>query len=190
MSMLAYDRPDRVREPADPGRAPAARRALLHWGLRLLRQEWKQRVIIVALIAVATAAMILGTNVASATPGTPNASVDGTLLHPHHPEREHPAPGGRHCQDQQGLRPGQRRRRPVAADRHRRRRRPARPEPERPVHGAAALARLRPLPDPGRPGRRHLRPRAALRCAARTCQPCQRHQTPPVAYASDTTRRS
>jgi putative ABC transport system permease protein len=30
------------------------------------------------LIAVATAAMILGTNVASATPGTPNASVYGT----------------------------------------------------------------------------------------------------------------
>ena len=78
MSMLAYDRPDRVREPADPGRAPAARRALLHWGLRLLRQEWKQRVIIVALIAVATAAMILGTNVASATPGTPNAGIYGT----------------------------------------------------------------------------------------------------------------
>jgi putative ABC transport system permease protein len=78
MSMLAYDRPERVREPVDPGRAPAARRALLHWGLRLLRREWKQRVIIVVLIAVATAAMILGTNVASATPGTPNASIYGT----------------------------------------------------------------------------------------------------------------
>ena len=78
MSMLTYDRQERVREPVDPGRAPAARRALLHWGLRLLRREWKQRVIIVVLIAVATAAMILGTNVASATPGTPNASIYGT----------------------------------------------------------------------------------------------------------------
>jgi putative ABC transport system permease protein len=78
MSMLTYDREERVREPVDPGRAPAARRALLHWGLRLLRREWKQRVIIVVLIAVATAAMILGTNVASATPGTPNASIYGT----------------------------------------------------------------------------------------------------------------
>jgi len=78
MSMLTYDRQERVREPADPGRAPAARRALLHWGLRLLRREWKQRVIIVVLIAVATAAMILGTNVASATPGTPNAGIYGT----------------------------------------------------------------------------------------------------------------
>jgi len=78
MAMLTYDRPERVREPVDPGRAPAARRALLHWGLRLLRREWKQRVIIVVLIAVATAAMILGTNVASATPGTPGASTYGT----------------------------------------------------------------------------------------------------------------
>jgi putative ABC transport system permease protein len=78
VSMLTYDPQERVREPVDPGRAPAARRALLHWGLRLLRREWKQRVIIVVLIAVATAAMILGTNVASATPGTPNASIYGT----------------------------------------------------------------------------------------------------------------
>jgi putative ABC transport system permease protein len=82
MSMLTFDRqdrvPDRVREPADPARTTAARRALLHWGLRLLRREWKQRVIIVVLIAVATAAMILGTNVASATPGTPNAGSYGT----------------------------------------------------------------------------------------------------------------
>ena len=79
MTMLSHERPpERVREPADPGRAPAARRALFHWGLRLLRREWKQRVIIVALIAVATAAMILGTNVASATPGTPGAGVYGT----------------------------------------------------------------------------------------------------------------
>src|ERR1700682_1821161 len=82
MSMLTFDRPsrgpDRVREPADPGRAPAARRALLRWGLRLLRREWRQRVIIVVLIAVATAAMILGANVASATPGTPNAGIYGT----------------------------------------------------------------------------------------------------------------
>jgi len=78
MSMLAYDRQEKVREPVDPGRAPAARRALLHWGLRLLRREWKQRVIIVVLIAFATAAMIIGTNVASATPGTPNAGIFGT----------------------------------------------------------------------------------------------------------------
>jgi putative ABC transport system permease protein len=86
MSLLTFDRPDRgpdrgpdrVREPADPARTAAARRALLHWGLRLLRREWKQRVIIVVLIAVATAAMIGGTNVASATPGAPNAGIYGT----------------------------------------------------------------------------------------------------------------
>jgi putative ABC transport system permease protein len=82
MSMLTFDRPDRgpdrVREPVDPTRTAAARRALFRWGLRLLRREWKQRVIIVVLIAMATAVMILGTNVASATPGRPNAGLYGT----------------------------------------------------------------------------------------------------------------
>ena len=50
-----------------------ARRALSRWALRLALREWRQRILIVLLIAVASAATLLGIAVASATPGTPNA---------------------------------------------------------------------------------------------------------------------
>jgi hypothetical protein len=79
MSMTTYAREDRRdREPQDPRRAAGARRALSRWALRLALREWRQRVLIVVLIAVATAATLLGIAVASATPGTPNAGTFGT----------------------------------------------------------------------------------------------------------------
>jgi putative ABC transport system permease protein len=78
MSMLTLDRDRPVREPDDPRRAAAARRALSRWALRLAVREWKQRILIVLLITVATAATMLGIAVASATPGTPNAGIYGT----------------------------------------------------------------------------------------------------------------
>jgi putative ABC transport system permease protein len=67
-----------ARAPEDPRRAAAARRALSRWALRLAVREWKQRILIILLVAVATAATLLGIAVASATPGTPNAGVYGT----------------------------------------------------------------------------------------------------------------
>ncbi len=78
MSMLTLERDRPVREPDDPRRAAAARRALSRWSLRLARREWKQRILIVLLITVATAATLLGIAVASATPGTPNHGIYGT----------------------------------------------------------------------------------------------------------------
>jgi putative ABC transport system permease protein len=78
MSMLTLERDRPVREPDDPRRAAAARRALSRWALRLAFREWKQRILIVLLIAVATTATVLGIAVASATPGTPNAGIYGT----------------------------------------------------------------------------------------------------------------
>ena len=79
MSMTAYARDDRpLREPEDPRRAAMARRTLTRWAVRLARREWKQRILIVLLIAVASAATLLGIAVASATPGTPNAGIFGT----------------------------------------------------------------------------------------------------------------
>ena len=79
MSMTMYARDDRpVREPEDPRRAAMARRALTRWALRLALREWKQRILIAVLIAVASAATLLGVAVASATPGTPNAGTYGT----------------------------------------------------------------------------------------------------------------
>ena len=79
MSMTTYARDDRpIREPEDPRRAAMARRTLTRWAVRLALREWKQRVLIVLLIAVASAATLLGIAVASATPGTPNAGTFGT----------------------------------------------------------------------------------------------------------------
>src|ERR1700722_15483739 len=68
----------RGREPEDPRRAAMARRSLSRWALRLAVREWKQRILIAALIAVASAATMIGIAVASATPGTPNAGTYGT----------------------------------------------------------------------------------------------------------------
>jgi putative ABC transport system permease protein len=76
MRTLERDRP--VHEPDDPRRVAAARRALSRWSLRLAVREWKQRILIVLLITVATAATVLGIAVASATGGTPNAGIFGT----------------------------------------------------------------------------------------------------------------
>ena len=79
MSMTTYARDDRpIREPEDPRRAAMARRTLTRWAVRLALREWKQRILIVLLIAVASAATLLGIAVASATPGTPNAGTFGT----------------------------------------------------------------------------------------------------------------
>jgi putative ABC transport system permease protein len=79
MSMTMYERDDRqVREPQDPRRAAMARRTLSRWALRLALREWKQRILIVLLVAVASAATLLGIAVASATPGKPNAANFGT----------------------------------------------------------------------------------------------------------------
>jgi putative ABC transport system permease protein len=79
MSTATYTRDERpAREPDDPRRAAGARRALSRWALRLALREWKQRILIVLLIAVASAATLLGIAVASATPGTPNAGTFGT----------------------------------------------------------------------------------------------------------------
>jgi putative ABC transport system permease protein len=78
MSMTMYRDERPVREPEDPRRAAMARRSLSRWALRLAVREWKQRILIVLLIAVASAATMLGIAVASATPGTPNAGTYGT----------------------------------------------------------------------------------------------------------------
>src|SRR5215469_10444170 len=79
MSITMYQRDDRpVREPQDPRRAAMARRSLSRWALRLALREWQQRILIVLLVAVASAATLLGIAVASGTAGTPNAPIFGT----------------------------------------------------------------------------------------------------------------
>lgn len=52
-----------------------ARRAVIRWALRLLRREWRQQLLILALITVAVAATVVASTVATDTP----APVAGTL---------------------------------------------------------------------------------------------------------------
>ena len=57
----------RSRAVASNGGVPA-RRAVIRWAWRLLRREWRQQLLILALITVAVAATFLGSAVATTTP--------------------------------------------------------------------------------------------------------------------------
>ncbi|HEX6453543.1 MAG TPA: FtsX-like permease family protein [Trebonia sp.] len=74
MSIAVEERP--VTRRADNGGVPA-RRAVIRWALRLLRREWKQQFLILALITVAVGATVVASTVATDTPA-PIAGVLGT----------------------------------------------------------------------------------------------------------------
>ena len=48
---------------ADPGSGIVARRAVIRWGWRLFRREWRQQLLVLGLLTVAVAAAIWGTSV-------------------------------------------------------------------------------------------------------------------------------
>ncbi len=75
MTAAVLDRPTAIRD----GGAPA-RRAVMRWAWRLFRREWRQQLLVLALIVVAVAATILGAAVASNTPPPANAGF-GTADH-------------------------------------------------------------------------------------------------------------
>jgi putative ABC transport system permease protein len=50
----------------------AARRAVVRWAWRLFRREWRQQLLILALITVAVAATVVGASVATNTPQPAN----------------------------------------------------------------------------------------------------------------------
>jgi putative ABC transport system permease protein len=66
--------PDR---PARSDGGVPARRAVIRWALRLLRREWRQQLLILALITVAVGATVVASAVATDTPA-PIAGVLGT----------------------------------------------------------------------------------------------------------------
>ncbi len=74
MSVTLEDR-ERERPAADrPGNGGGpARRAVIRWGWRLLRREWRQQLLILALITIAVAATFVGAAVAVNTPAPPGA---------------------------------------------------------------------------------------------------------------------
>jgi putative ABC transport system permease protein len=74
--------------PADGG--PSARRAVVRWAWRLFRREWRQQLLILALIVIAVAATIVGSAVATNNPapknsgfGTAQDSVSFTTYNAH-----------------------------------------------------------------------------------------------------------
>ena len=70
MSTALRERPARTR--AGNGGVPA-RRAVTRWAWRLFRREWRQQLLVLALIAVAVAATFVGAAVATNTPPPANA---------------------------------------------------------------------------------------------------------------------
>ena len=65
MSVAVGERPARAVAPN--GGVPA-RRAVVRWAWRLLRREWRQQLLILALITAAVAATFVGSAVATNTP--------------------------------------------------------------------------------------------------------------------------
>ena len=59
--------------PAPSSGGVAARRAMVRWGWRLFRREWRQQLLILLLIIVAVAAVVVGSAVAVNTPPPANA---------------------------------------------------------------------------------------------------------------------
>jgi putative ABC transport system permease protein len=57
---------------AGDGGVPA-RRAMVRWGWRLFRREWRQQLLVLSLIAISVAATVLGAGVATDSPTSPNA---------------------------------------------------------------------------------------------------------------------
>jgi putative ABC transport system permease protein len=72
MSTGVRERPASARVP---GGGIPARRAVIRWAVRLLRREWRQQFLILALITVAVGATVLASTVATNTP----APVSGVL---------------------------------------------------------------------------------------------------------------
>ena len=71
MSTGLLERPAPAGAPGHGG--VPARRAVIRWAWRLLRREWRQQLLVLALVTVAVAATIVGAAVATDTPPAANA---------------------------------------------------------------------------------------------------------------------
>ncbi|MFY9672317.1 MAG: FtsX-like permease family protein [Trebonia sp.] len=71
-----------LREPpdldADPGSGIVARRAVIRWGWRLFRREWRQQLLVLGLLTVAVAATIWGASVVTNSQIPPSYPTFGT----------------------------------------------------------------------------------------------------------------
>lgn len=77
MSVVAAERPGRAAAQPENGGAPG-RRAVIRWGWRLARREWRRHVLILAMLTVAVGATIVGLGAASNTAQLAADPVFGT----------------------------------------------------------------------------------------------------------------
>jgi putative ABC transport system permease protein len=76
VSAGALERP--AESELDDGGGPA-QLAVIHWAWRMFRREWRQQLLVMALLTVAVAATVWGAGVATNTPpANPNAGTYGT----------------------------------------------------------------------------------------------------------------
>ena len=72
MSSATLERPP-VQRPGNGG--VPARRVIIRWAIRLLRREWRQQLLIFALITAAVAATFIASAVATTTPSSPTGTL-------------------------------------------------------------------------------------------------------------------
>src|SRR3984893_17299357 len=77
MSLALQERPADLRAAHGNG-GRSARRAVVRWAWRLFRREWRQQLLVLALLTVAVAATTVGTAVA--TNNTPSSETTFHLL--------------------------------------------------------------------------------------------------------------
>src|ERR1035441_8147174 len=80
MTTALLERPERPAVTDASGGGGPARRAVLRWAWRLFRREWRQQLLVLALITVAVAATIVGAGIGADTPPSARAGF-GTANH-------------------------------------------------------------------------------------------------------------
>ena len=151
-----------------------ARRAVIRWAWRLSRREWRQQILVVALLAVAVAGTIVGVAAAASAPADLNAATHGTASSAgsscQAPIRTWPPTSPRSAAAQDGPGRGDRERKAVAVPGSVRHRRPAGAGPGRPLRApdaGAGVRALSPRAGRGRGDQRGGRPSSACGPAAR-----------------------
>ena len=184
--MTALAHRSTLRRPANGG--VAARRAVVRWAWRMFRREWRQQILVIALLTVAVAAAIASVTIAYNS--SPDRRCRARLGQPPDPVRRRrsaPAAGG--SRRRRGtLRDDRRHRSPLAGRARRRRQgRVPRPGPARTIRGRTACAPPRQLPEgPGQVAvtdgvATHARARAREdACARRPPPDGRRHRREPT----------
>ena len=165
-----------LRRPSSGG--IAARRPLIRWAWRLFRREWRQQILVIALLTVAVAAAISSVTIAYNSASADDAEF-GSANHLLELDGADPRALEAGLAALADTVRDDRRHRPPLPGRSRRRRQGGVPfsGPARSLRGRAPLTPPRQLPGRPQPGRRHRRCRTDPRARARE-DSCPRRPSP------------